>query len=64
MVALSKVKSWLLWIVIAQAKAKGSWDQVKDFLALSSHHAATFMIGIQEGSILSHPGVGGPVFLC
>ena len=32
MVALSKVKPQLLWIVIAQAKAKGSWDQVRIFL--------------------------------
>jgi hypothetical protein len=37
-----------------------AFSRVIDFPVLSSHLAVTGTIGIQEGSIPSHPGVGGP----
>ena len=54
------VRHWLLWIVIAQANASGSWVQESDFPALSSQCAVTGIIGIQVGSMSFHPGVAGP----
>jgi len=60
MEASVRVNPWLLWIVIAQAKANGSWVCERVFSVLFSQCAVTGIIGIQVGSIPSHPGVCGP----
>ncbi len=54
---LSKFKPWLLWMVVAQAKARGSCLQSSNWSDLPSQWAVTETIDTQEESIPDHSGL-------
>ena len=62
MTACSKVRPWLLWIVMPQAMVSGSCVRESDFPDLFSQRAMDGTIGTHDGSIPSHPGLSGPKY--
>ena len=61
MTASSRVRPWLLWIVIPQAMVRGSCVCDSSFPDLFSQRATDDgTMGTQDGSIPSHPGLSGP----
>jgi hypothetical protein len=60
MTACSKVRPWLLWMVMPQAMVRGSCVRESSFPDLFSQRAMDGTMGTHDGSMPSHPGLSGP----